>query len=125
MATRYGKHLLTDAFPDDREAISLIMDMLKATVGYPGHAPGFSVDIVWVGKNRTGYTYFLGSSAGPSDPSFENYRTLKRDIVPKLRELEFITPSQQTNSKGGFWQFTPKAIDWYRDNSGPSDDEVR
>jgi len=127
MATRYDKYLLTDSFGDDREAIRLIMDiMLKATVRFPqGHAAGFGVDIVWSGNNRAGYSYFLGSSAGQTDPSFENHRTLARDIVPILRELEFITPSQYPNIKGGFWQFTPQALDWYRDHSGPSDDEVR
>lgn len=125
MMKRYDKHLLNDAFPDDREAIRLIMDMLKATAGYQGHSAGFSVDTVWSGSNRTGYTYFLGSSAGPSDPSFENNRTLKRDITPKLRELEFIIPSKHPNIVAGFWQFTPDALDWYRDNSGPGDDEVR
>ena len=59
MAVRYDKHLLTDNFPNQPEAILLIMDMLKATVGFPGHAGGFSMDIDWEGSNRTGYSYFL------------------------------------------------------------------
>jgi hypothetical protein len=126
MTKRYDKYLLTDNFPDDGEAVRLIMDMLKATVRYPqAHAAGFDVDVVWNGTNRTGYSYFLGSSGGPSDPSFENYRKLSRDITPILRELEFITSSKYPNIKSGFWQFTPRALDWYRENSGPSDDEVR
>jgi hypothetical protein len=126
MTKRYDKYLLTDSFGDDREAIRLIMDMLKATTRFPdGHAAGFSVDPVWSGNVRTGYHYFLGSTGGQGDPSFENSRTLSRDIVPILSELEFITPSQYPNIQGGFWQFTPRAIDWYRDHSGPSDDDVR
>jgi hypothetical protein len=124
MTKRYDKHLLTDSFPEDREAIRLVMDMLKATVHYEGHAPGFHVDVLWNGTNRAGYCYFLGSSGGPSDPSFENHRVLSRDIVPVLHDLKFITPSQHPNVQS-FWQFTPEALDWYRDNSGSSDDEVR
>jgi hypothetical protein len=115
MTKRYDKYLLTDSFGDDREAIRLIMDMLKATVRFPqGHAAGFSVDIVWSGNNRTGYSYFLGSSGSPTDPSFENNRTLSRDILPILSDLEFIAPSQYPNIQGGFWQFTQRAFDWYR-----------
>ena len=32
MTKRYDKYLLTDSFGDDREAIRLIMDMLKANI---------------------------------------------------------------------------------------------
>src|SRR5215207_2335505 len=102
MTKRYDKHLLTDSFPDDREAIRLIMDMLKATVRFPdGHAAGFSMDPVWTGSVITGHRYFLGSSSGQGDRSFENNRILSRDIVPILSELEFITPSQYPNIKSG------------------------
>ena len=126
MAKRYDKHLLIDSFGDDRDAVRLIMDMLKATTRFPdGHAVGFDVEIAWSGNVRTGYQYFLGSSGGQGDPSFENNRTLSRDIFPILRDLEFIIPSQYPNIKGGFWQFTDRALAWYQENSGPSDDEVR
>jgi hypothetical protein len=120
-----SKYALADALNNDPEAICLVLDMLKATVRYQGHEAGFSVDIVWDGNHRVGYSYFLGSSGGPSDPSFENYRRLPREIVPALRALEFIAPSKYPNITGGFWQFTDKALAWYEQFGGPSDETVQ
>ena len=98
MTKRYDRYVLTDRFGDDCEAIRLIMDMLRATTRFPaGHAAGFSVDPVWSGNVRTGYHYFLGSSGGQGDPSFENNRTLSKDIVPILNALEFVAASQYPN----------------------------
>jgi DNA-binding MarR family transcriptional regulator len=120
-----SRYALADCLDNDPEAMRLVMDMLKATTRYPqGHAAGFQEEPVWTGSVRTASRYFLGMS-GAGDPYFENNRILKRDIVPTLREAGFIEPSKYPNIQGGFWQFTPKALDWYRDNSGPSDDEVR
>src|SRR5215204_5720041 len=117
-----SRYALADCLDNDPEAMRLVMDMLKATTRYPqGHAAGFQVEPSNV---ITGHHYFLGST-GSGDPYFENNRILKRDIVPALREAGFIEPNKYPNIQGGFWQFTVKALDWYRDNGGPSDDEVR
>src|SRR5215217_6093829 len=120
-----SRYALADCLDNDSEAMRHVMDMLRATTRYPqGHAAGFQVEPVWTGSVRTASRYFLGSTGG-GEPYFENDRILKRDITPALWEAGFIEPSKYPGIQGGFWQFTAKALDWYRSNSGPSDDEVR
>jgi hypothetical protein len=120
----FTRYVLEDALDHDVEAIRLVLDMLKATTQYQGHAAGFHVDIVWNGTIRAGYEYFLGSSGGQTDPSFANHRVLPREIVPPLHAIGFIAPSTYPNVQG-FWQFTDKARAWYETYGGPSDEVVQ
>src|SRR5215216_3901301 len=105
----FSRNVLEDALDNDSEAIRLVKDMLKATTRYTGHAAGFESQIIWDRNVRAGYQYFLGSSGGTTDRSFENYRRLPRDIVPALHDIGFIAPSSYPHITGGFWQFTDKA----------------
>ncbi len=108
-------------FIRDPEARAVVRDMLAAVVDHPDiHRNLFRYQRQTDGT----WEYFVGQHrSGPA--AFTQYIRLPINVVDLLVTRGWAEANRDPQFGAGWYSFTEKAVDWYRRNSGPSDDQVR
>lgn len=107
-------------FIRDENGRSLVRDMLAAIVDHPDlHPNRFRYQNVGGGQ----YLYFVAKSAGGS--AFPEYSRLSFDVVEMLVAHRWAEGDDSPGHGKGWYRFTEEALDWYRRNCGPTDEQVQ
>ncbi len=103
------------------EARAVVRQMLAAVVDHPTiHRNLFKYQRQHDGT----WEYFVGQHhSGPA--AFPQYIHLPVNVVDPLRVHGWAVADRSPEFKGGWYRFTAKALDWYRQTSGPTDEQVR
>ncbi|MDQ3654298.1 MAG: hypothetical protein M3457_04370 [Chloroflexota bacterium] len=107
-------------FIADPAAKTLVLQMLAAIVDRPDvHHNRFKYQNAGGGE----YTYFVASKRKGS--VFPQYSRLRVNVVDLLRAHGWVENNREPGHVGEMYSFTDDALNWYRNNSGPSDEQVQ
>ncbi len=109
------------SFIDDPAGRTLVRHMLAAVVDHPAlHSNRFRCQNVGNGR----WACFLAKLQTGS--AFDEYRRLGFNVVESLLGHGWAEVDQTPEFRtGGWYRFTKQALNWYRENSGPDDEQVQ
>lgn len=107
-------------FVTDPEARTLVRQMLAAVVDHPELHPN---RFRYQRTSEGDWSYFVAGKGGGS--VFPQYSRLKFNVVDMLLARGWAEGDREPGHGEGWYRFTDQAIDWYRANSGLTNEQVR
>lgn len=96
----------------DEDAQRLTREMLNAVVNFSHiHVDRFTIHRRSRGEN---FVYFLGLQVANAPTPFKNNQMLSHNMVSQLQYIGFVVPSRHPQAPNGWYDFTEKALEWFR-----------